>query len=353
MMNESKKIKKLEKVNKNNAARFKKEKARPSRAKTETIIKPPRAFDESEVYLIESDQFFGIKDGNLFFDLSMLNLFKYITSVEVRKDLAEKVVTLLLEPKQNYPVSSWHTVVNDLDASQSSILQQWTETLKIFGPKYEAFLKEFEALKKENNMQKRLMLYKIRQQAAAKRLFVLSSYPAFEMRYRMKKSEVKLTELCFNETFLKEVGYTLENFTSTVLTEGLPQIFPRSEIQIAIAIHKSFMENYMGNEIETPELEAQLYMKSGYCKKVTFQTVTLVELSEGELILSLVVYYKTKSLPFGSYQVQPYSSEFLDVLRSNDKEKGYLFSTYYGETIQGFHSNTEKVCKIKEISPSE
>ncbi len=129
---------------------------------------------------------------------------------------------------------------------------------------------EFEALKKENNMQKRLMLYKIRQQSAAKRLFILSSYPAFEMRYRMKKNDVKLTELCFNETFIREVGFTIESFTSTVLSEGLPQIFPRSEVQMAMDIHKSFLENFMGNEIETPELEAQLYMKSGYVLEIFF-----------------------------------------------------------------------------------
>jgi len=72
-------------------------------------------------------------------------------------------------------------------------------------------------------MQKKLFLYKMRQQSAAKRLYILSTYPAFEMRYRMKKDEIKLTELCINETFLKEVGYSLETFTSTVLVEGLPQ----------------------------------------------------------------------------------------------------------------------------------
>lgn len=63
----------------------------------------------------------------------------------------------------------------------------------------------------------------MRQQSAAKRVYMLSTYPSFEMRYRMKKDEVKCTELCFNETMLKEAGYTLENFTSTVLSEGLPQ----------------------------------------------------------------------------------------------------------------------------------
>jgi len=51
--------------------------------------------------------FFGVKDDQIHFDLSMLNTFKYITSVEVRKDLSEKIVTILLEPKLQFPVSSW------------------------------------------------------------------------------------------------------------------------------------------------------------------------------------------------------------------------------------------------------
>jgi len=72
-------------------------------------------------------------------------------------------------------------------------------------------------------MQKKMALYKMRHQAAAKRLYILTTFPALEMRYRMKKDGVKLSELCINETFLKEVGYTIQNFTSTVLNEGLPQ----------------------------------------------------------------------------------------------------------------------------------
>jgi len=69
-MNESKKIKKLEKVNKSTTARFKKENSRPSRARTETLCRPPRAFDESEVYLIEC--------VNFLFQLSFL--FSFILS---------------------------------------------------------------------------------------------------------------------------------------------------------------------------------------------------------------------------------------------------------------------------------
>jgi len=72
-------------------------------------------------------------------------------------------------------------------------------------------------------MEQRVALFKMKQQSAQRRLFLLSSYPAFELRYRLKKDEVKLTELCLNETFLREIGYTVDNFTNTVLTEGIPQ----------------------------------------------------------------------------------------------------------------------------------
>jgi len=241
--------------------------------------------------------------------------------------------------------------VNDLENNQTPGVQEWKESLKIFGSKYEGFMNEFEALKKDTSIQRKMMLHKMRNQAAAKRLYILTTFPALEMRYRMKKDSVKLSELCINETFLKEVGYTVQNFTSTVLSEGLPQFFPRRALTRAIGAVKAFMEHYMVNDTEMPAHEAELLMKTGYRKKVVLQTVELVEISDGDLILSFILYVKEKSLPYGSYQIQPFSQDFLEGLQSNDKEKEYLFKNYYGENFQGFHSNTDKVCKIKELSP--
>jgi len=349
-MMESKKIKKLEKINRNSAARFKKNGLKPPRVQTGLIDRPPRLFDQSQVHLLESDVFFGIKNDEIFFDISMINMFKFITSVEVRKDVSEKLVTVLLESKQTFPLEQTKNVVDELEKNESPAVQSWVDSLRVFDQKYHAFIDEFEALKKETNMQKKFLLYKMRQQVAAKRLYLLSTYPAFEMRYRMRADQVKLTELCLNETFLKEMGYTMQNFSSTVLSEGLPQFFAVAPLPHVMNSMKLFLENYMVNESEVAEHECELFMKTGYKKKATVQAITLVELSEGDLILSYVVYIKTKSLPFGSYQKLPYSPDFLEILKERDNEKEYLFSTYYGENIQGLHSNTEKVCKIKEIS---
>ena len=53
-MVENKKIKKLEKINRNSAMRFKKANLKPLRAQPRTVDKPPRLFDVDDVYLLES-----------------------------------------------------------------------------------------------------------------------------------------------------------------------------------------------------------------------------------------------------------------------------------------------------------
>jgi len=37
------------------------------------------------------------------------------------------------------------------------------------------------------------------------------------------KEDSKLTQISFNETYVEELGYSLEGFASTILQEGLPQ----------------------------------------------------------------------------------------------------------------------------------
>jgi len=120
------------------------------------------------------------------------------------------------------------------------------------------------------------MLYKMRQQVAAKRLYLLSTYPAFELRYRMRADQVKLTELCLNETFLKEMGYTMQNFSSTVLSEGLPQFFAVAPLPHVMNSMKLFLENYMVNESEVAEHECELFMKTGYVRLIFMKLYWLI-----------------------------------------------------------------------------
>ena len=53
------------------------------------------------------------------------------------------------------------------------------------------------------------------------RLF--EKYPCIVFNSSKQSSSSKLKEICFNEQYLSELGYSLETFASTVLQEGLPK----------------------------------------------------------------------------------------------------------------------------------
>ena len=83
----------------------------------------------------------------------MLNIFKHITSVEVRKDLSEKIVTFKLEPQSCPAVTSWwvlpfsgfdmfsrQTVLEDLEKKETPAVKKWAESIQKFGPQYQNFI---------------------------------------------------------------------------------------------------------------------------------------------------------------------------------------------------------------------
>lgn len=113
-MLETKKIKKLEKVSKYNASQIKKSGLSTRRAEVQSLLKPPIFNLPVAMYVTTSDIFLGIKGKEVQFDFSLLNHFKFITSVGIRQDLEEKIVTVLLEPKTNIERLSLGSLSNEL-----------------------------------------------------------------------------------------------------------------------------------------------------------------------------------------------------------------------------------------------
>jgi len=105
----------------------------------------------------------------------------------------------------------------------------------------------------------------------------------------------------------------------------------------------------MVHDFQAPEQETDFLMKTGYVKRVSYETHMLVEISEEDVILSIIFVIKTKSLPIKTYPQENYSPVFLEQLKNVDKDKEYLLNIYYGEKFQGLFSNTDKVCKIRDL----
>jgi len=150
--------------------------------------------------------------------------------------------------------------------------------------------------------------------------------------------------MCFNETFVREAGYTLENFPNIVLGEGIPQFFHYDD-----SAHLQNWQNFLDSAFvadyqELPEITTDLLMKSGYRKKVQAQSFVMKEYQDDDIIIGFFTIIKMKSIPQGSYKKVEYSEEFFSQLEERDKEKEYMLNTYYNDDYKGLFSNRDKVC---------
>lgn len=155
-----------------------------------------------------------------------------------------------------------------------------------------------------------------------------------------------------NETFLREAGYPLETFPALALAEGIPQFFPSDSVSFLQSM-KTTLEKFLVEEVSIGEQEGELYMKTGYVKKIAFETHCFVEVCETTIVASFILVITKKSDPLPGQKREDlgkeFSEEFLDLQREVDKDKEYLLKTYYGESFVGLYSNNTKVCKIKDL----
>lgn len=114
----------------------------------------------------------------------------------------------------------------------------------------------------------------------------------------MRNHQIQLSDVVFSETFIAELGYSVESFANSVLKEGLPQYFPLSYIlnkpsfrlmplhsSHSTTLLKALVGNYFTIEDsgqEIPNQVSTLFMKNGYVMKIFTEEFLLKNLFKGE-----------------------------------------------------------------------
>lgn len=52
---------------------------------------------------------------------------------------------------------------------------------------------------------------------------ILENFSCFQLKFRLKNHQNQLKEVLFTESFVKGMGYSIEEFASLIQQEGLPQ----------------------------------------------------------------------------------------------------------------------------------
>ena len=63
----------------------------------------------------------------------------------------------------------------------------------------------------------------VTEETERKKQELFESFPCMHLKYRHRAHQNQLNEITFSESFVKSLGYSVEEFAEIVLLEGIPQ----------------------------------------------------------------------------------------------------------------------------------
>jgi len=189
-----------------------------------------------------------------------------------------------------------------------------------------------------------------------KRLF--ETYSCIQSKYRLKNHQNQLNEIIFSEGFLREIGYSLEEFAHIVLEEGIPQLLLFNDHPNDSGI-KELMKRYFTlgpQDYETPEFESLLRLKHGYVRKIKYKVFYLMNYENNSFGLDSILAILSKEEPYLGHpnpENLPIKKGFMQTMNLRAKESEYFLSSYYNLSFPRKFENMHKICRVREIAHEE
>jgi len=112
----------------------------------------------------------------------------------------------------------------------------WPKTLKNYYQTYDKVMKvsvvfrsfsfiflQRQSRKKTKSDTRKKFYTKVDAQTEDKTKYLFENGPVLQLKFRLRNHHSQLYEIVFGEDFIKELGHTIDSFTTLVLQEGLPQ----------------------------------------------------------------------------------------------------------------------------------
>lgn len=301
-----------------------------------------------ELYRLYADVILMEQNNNLTFESSLFNHFKLYKQAQIVNYATQKAIKFKME-NQNVPTVDWRRLLDKLSTSNS--LQQWINPVKNYCERYESLIQKFQ----EGFTEERIIaMEESNTKMENIRQTLMKTYPCIEFKSMLKDGQINVSEMSFSEKYCSELGFTLDEFSSVVFEEGLPQISPLTGSG-ASSFAKLRLEKYLTFDqdgYQTPEFETYFIMKGGYMKKVKLKVLYHPCYEKGVpgfVIIGVVVAHQRPAYIAPHLQGLKLNTEFVDYMTNKEQEANQFLTAYYGEELEPKYSNLPKTCTIREI----
>lgn len=339
---------------------LKKGKARKEpRCDYQLIPYPSKFLSPARLYRLYADLILMEKDDTLVSGASLYNNFKIYKNAQMYESMNQKLVRVKIE-NRDIPVMDWRAVTEKLGRSDSKELKNWTQVIREYCERYENVVKKMQKDQDEMTNNKQVQLVERNKKLEQFRQNIMKTYPYAESKVQFINGQMQITEMSFSEKYLAELGFTIDEFTSTVFQEGMPEILSLSS-HAGTSIAKLRLEKYMAHDqdgYQTPDFDSNLVMKNGSLKKIKYRVYyyTCFEKGVPGFVLIGAIVGKEKALIKNTNQgnqTVKINSDFVDFMCGREQERDNFLASYYDKRAEKKYLDTYKTCKVKEIEVIE
>jgi len=215
--------------------------------------------------------------------------FRYdISTIDLNKTPLSSSVTINFKINPEYLAVPWEYTIKRLESYGDLNLATWAHIIKNYyaqGPG-KLYSKRFE-----------MMMNETRERAALTCETFESQYPYHKGIFLTNETSTELLSVSWNESFLKEMGHTSENFMERISKDGLQPMSPQDS-----AINRNFGKVFLNYVLgkcqpiqEEPDFVAYLYNKDGTVRKCVLQNYLIMyPAPEGIYFISYYILKKEK-----------------------------------------------------------
>lgn len=319
-----------------------------------TEIPPPAKYVySSTVYSIFGDIPCTFYKGEIATEISLYNETKNFKDIAVNKVNEQTIVTLKPTLKTDKYVPDWTELTNILSQTEDEKMNEWAKNIKSFCHTYSKVMQR-QSRKKMKSGPRKQFFYHVTDETNSQSTRLFENFPCIKLRYRIKNHQNQLKEILLNERFVKEMGYSIDNFVTTVLQEGFPQLLPY-ENPLGPVVLKALIKNYFtigDNGYQVDELACPLLMRNNLAKNMKFKSYFLMNYEDSVFGMDIIFAITAADEPYVMPKVklnQELNNEFINLMSSQEGEIDYFVSNFYDQSIKRNYTNFHKTCMLKEI----
>ena len=215
-------------------------------------------------------------DRKICVELEFVQSHYHLTNVIAENDMGSSMVTMYFQRNTDTPMIPWEYAVKRLESYGDLELAMWAHRIRSCYTNHQLSMEKYFSQMYSGERRTDFTMDKARIKAEIACQNIESQYPYFKGVYFSTRDTTDLLTVTMNDSFLKEMGHTVESYFIQLKNKGIMPIVPKESITTK-GFGKSFLNYFMGTYKPTEDENDFMYDKNGGRRKCVMQNMMILD----------------------------------------------------------------------------